>query len=76
MTDDSGVLVGARANLWRGAEAIGGRLTLTRDRLSFRAHALNVQTEPLDRPVSTGPLPEPPSPSTAWMSSMNGCKEP
>jgi hypothetical protein len=51
MTDDSGVLVRAGANLWRGAEAVGGHLTLTRDRLSFRAHALNVQSEPLDLAV-------------------------
>ncbi|MGI5179038.1 hypothetical protein ACQEVZ_22160 [Dactylosporangium sp. CA-152071] len=51
MTDDSGVLVHARANLWSGAEAVGGHLILTRDRLSFRAHALNIQTEPLDLPV-------------------------
>jgi hypothetical protein len=51
MEDDGEVLVRARANLWRGAEAVGGRLTLTPDWLSFRAHALNVQTDPLDLPV-------------------------
>jgi hypothetical protein len=51
MKDSNDVLVHARANLWRGAESVGGHLTLTRDCLSFRAHSLNVQREPLDLPV-------------------------
>jgi hypothetical protein len=48
MTDDADALVAARANLWRGAESVGGRLTLANGVLSFRAHAVNVQTESLD----------------------------
>ncbi|WP_327004320.1 GRAM domain-containing protein [Dactylosporangium sp. NBC_01737] len=51
MNDKDGVLLRVNANLWRGREAVGGRLTLTRDCLSFRAHALNIQTEPLDLPL-------------------------
>ena len=52
MSDDGGVLVTAWANLWRGVEAVGGRLTLADGKLSFRAHAINVQTEPLDLRVA------------------------
>ena len=48
MTEKRDALVDARANLWRGPESVGGQLTLTNDVLSFRAHALNIQTEPLD----------------------------
>ncbi|MEV0136439.1 GRAM domain-containing protein [Dactylosporangium sp. NPDC050688] len=44
MAQDPDVLVRARANLWRGREAVGGRLTLTRERLEFRAHGLNIDT--------------------------------
>ena len=51
MTADDDILVTAGANLWRGAVAVGGRLTLRRRGLQFRAHALNVQPEPLDIPV-------------------------
>jgi hypothetical protein len=51
MSGSNGVLMHARANLWRGPESVGGHLTLTHDRLSFRAHSLNIQTEPLDLPV-------------------------
>jgi hypothetical protein len=32
------------ANLWRGPEAVGGRLTLTTERLIFESHGFNVQT--------------------------------
>ncbi|PZP17663.1 MAG: hypothetical protein DI611_00985 [Brachybacterium faecium] len=37
------VLKQGRANLQRGLETVGGRLTLTTQRLLFEAHALNVQ---------------------------------
>lgn len=47
-----GVLADAKANLWRGAISVGGRLTLTSELLSFRAHKLNVRAEPLDLPVA------------------------
>jgi hypothetical protein len=48
MTDSTGILAHARANLWRGPEGVGGHLTLTRDHLSFRAHSMNIQAQPLD----------------------------
>lgn len=52
MTDDHHVLVTARANLWRGVESVGGRLTLANGTLSFRAHAVNIQTGALDLRVA------------------------
>ncbi len=52
MARNSEVLVRAAANLWRGPEAVGGRLTLTRGRLAFRAHRVNIQALPLDIAVS------------------------
>lgn len=51
MGDGDDIVVTASANLWRGAEAVGGRLTLSRGGLRFRAHAFNVQAEPLDIPM-------------------------
>jgi hypothetical protein len=51
MSEDDGILVTAIANLWRGAEAVGGRLTLRRGGLEFRAHAFNRQPEPFEIPV-------------------------
>src|ERR1700733_8051677 len=51
MSEDDGILVTASANLWRGAEAVGGRLPLSRAGLEFRAHAFNRQPEPLEIPV-------------------------
>ncbi|MFC8618597.1 GRAM domain-containing protein [Micromonospora purpureochromogenes] len=51
MSNDDAVVLRAMANLWRGVESVGGRLTLTNRHLSFRAHALNVQTTPLDIPL-------------------------
>ena len=41
-----------RANLWRGREAVGGHLTVAGGKLSFRPHALNVQTQLLGLPLS------------------------
>jgi hypothetical protein len=51
MSEDDGILVTASANLWRGTEAVGGRLTLSRSGLEFRAHAFNRQPEPLEIPI-------------------------
>ena len=51
MSDGDDILMTASANLWRGAEAVGGRLTISRGGLRFRAHAFGLQTEPLDIPV-------------------------
>ena len=35
------------ANLWRGFEAVGGRMILTNQRVLFEAHNFNVQTAPV-----------------------------
>jgi hypothetical protein len=51
MSDDGEVLLRVWANHWRGIEAVGGRLTVTSTLLSFRAHSLNIQTDPLDLPL-------------------------
>jgi len=51
MADGDDVLVTASANLWHGAEAVGGLLTLSRSGLRFRAHAFSQQPEPLDIPM-------------------------
>jgi GRAM domain len=39
-------LIDAAANLFRGAEAVGGRLQITTHRILFKAHAINIQKEP------------------------------
>ncbi|MHA0858083.1 GRAM domain-containing protein [Paenibacillus sp. CMAA1364] len=36
------------ANLFRGIEAVGGRLHITNERLIFKPHRINVQTKPLE----------------------------
>lgn len=41
------------ANLQRGIETVGGRLTLTDSRLIFSAHSLNVQTGTTEIPLAT-----------------------
>ncbi len=40
------VIKEGRANLMRGAEGVGGRLSLTDRRLVFESHALNLQRGP------------------------------
>jgi hypothetical protein len=40
------------ANLWRGYEALGGRMLLTNQRVLFEAHKLNFQTTPVAIPLS------------------------
>jgi hypothetical protein len=49
MSEGDDILVTASANLWRGAEAVGGRLTLSRAGLEFRAYSR--QPEPLEIPI-------------------------
>lgn len=48
------------ANLWRGWEAVGGKVTITNKRLLFVPHPLNIQRPvleiPLDRIVAVGPV--------------------
>ncbi|MED1781508.1 GRAM domain-containing protein [Brevibacillus fortis] len=36
------------ANLFRGMEGVGGRLTITSERFYFQPHSLNIQTQPLE----------------------------
>lgn len=36
------------ANLFRGMEGVGGKLTITNERLYFQPHSLNIQTQPLE----------------------------
>ncbi len=36
------------ANLFRSIEAVGGRLTITNERLLFTPHMINIQTEPVE----------------------------
>ena len=40
------------ANLFRGAEAVGGKLFLTNERLIFKSHKLNINTGQSDFPFS------------------------
>jgi TIR domain/GRAM domain len=40
------------ANMFQGAEAVGGRLIITNQRLLFEAHKINFRQEPLDIPLS------------------------
>lgn len=37
-------LIDKPANLWRGIEAVGGRLSVTEDIIEFRSHAFNIQS--------------------------------
>jgi len=38
------LLLDTPANMWRGAEAVGGRLHVTNQRVVFKSHSFNVQT--------------------------------
>ncbi|MBP3038570.1 hypothetical protein J9303_03515 [Bacillaceae bacterium Marseille-Q3522] len=40
------------ANLWRGVEAVGGKLTLSDTALFFKPHAINIQKDELTVAVS------------------------
>lgn len=42
------ILADVAANLFRGIEAVGGRLKVTASRLWFEPHSLNVQKEPAE----------------------------
>ncbi|MEV4895556.1 GRAM domain-containing protein [Nonomuraea sp. NPDC055795] len=54
------VLRKGRANLWRGPEAVGGRLWLTSKWLVFRSHVVNIQAGvwawPLEEIASMSPV--------------------
>jgi|SRR5580693_9197105 hypothetical protein len=41
-------LIEVAANLFRGAEAVGGRMQITTHRILFKAHAVNIQKEPAE----------------------------
>jgi len=51
-----GILADQAANLFRGAEGVGGRLKLTTRRLLFEPHAINIQRNPLE--ISVGDIAE------------------
>lgn len=40
------------ANLMRGVEGVGGRMSLTNERVLFEAHKINLQSAPLEIPLS------------------------
>ncbi len=42
------ILVDRAASLFRGIEAVGGRLKLTNQRLIFEPHAINIQKQTLE----------------------------
>jgi GRAM domain len=41
-------LIDVAANLFRGAEAVGGRMQITTHHILFKAHAINIQKEPAE----------------------------
>ncbi len=49
--DNQTVLVEKSANLFRGIEAVGGKLTVTSEKLIFQPHAINIQSAPLELPL-------------------------
>jgi hypothetical protein len=42
------VMIKKQANLFRGMEAVGGWLTITTERITFKPHKINIQKEPLE----------------------------
>ncbi len=46
------ILVYSPANLFRGIEGVGGRITLTNFRVWFEPHALNIQSHPEEIPLN------------------------
>jgi hypothetical protein len=49
---DEELVMEGMANLQRGWEAVGGRLYLTNHRLIFEAHAINIQNQATDIPLT------------------------
>ena len=45
-------LLEAPANLWRGKEAVGGRVTVTSSRIIFQSHGFNAQTGTTEIPLA------------------------
>jgi hypothetical protein len=41
-------LIDVAANLFRGPEAVGGRMQITTHRILFQPHAINIQKEPAE----------------------------
>jgi len=41
-------LIDVAANLFRGPEAVGGRMQITTHRILFKPHAINIQKEPAE----------------------------
>lgn len=51
--DGEPVILQGPANHFKGIESVGGKLYLTRARLRFRSHGLNVQTHEASYPLDT-----------------------
>jgi hypothetical protein len=47
------ILADQGANLWRGFESVGGRITVTNEFIKFIPHAFNSQTYPLEIALNT-----------------------
>lgn len=45
------LLADIAANLFRGIEAVGGRMKITNQRILFEAHAINLQKMPAEIPL-------------------------
>jgi len=46
------ILADVAANMWRGIEAVGGRMKITNRRVIFESHAINLQKIPAEIPMS------------------------
>jgi len=44
------VVIKKAANLFRGIESVGGKLTITNEKLLFEPHKINIQSQPLEIP--------------------------
>ena len=50
--NNESILADVAANLWRGIEAVGGRLLITNKRIKFTPHNFNLQSIPLEVPFT------------------------
>ncbi|SET34291.1 GRAM domain-containing protein [Oceanobacillus limi] len=51
LVENESIQLTAAANLKRGKEAVGGKITITNRRVYFKPHAINIQKEPLEFPL-------------------------
>lgn len=52
LNNDEQILADRSINLFRGLEAVGGRLIITNQRLLFQPHAFNIQKQNLEIPLN------------------------